>query len=230
VRGNPRCSEAIGLPSSDDQTHFRGSVILLGQRNHGQYVRAFENASTERGGYIRCSHPERFRGRRVILKSISPAFQVPVSTPVICLSVFPRRIGSVIQIIAVAPSAADLPPRSEIEKMSEQLEYAPLLCILGMTDAALGRKDDAIREGRRAVELIPISKDSISGAQLMLFLAVIYAWCGENDLALEEIRASVRIASDLSYGNLRLHPYWDLLRGDPRFEKIVAALAPKDSK
>ncbi len=63
----------------------------------------------------------------------------------------------------------------------------------------------------------------------MNFLAVIYAWCGENDLALEEIRASARMPSDLSYGNLHLHPYWNPLRGDPRFEKIVASLAAKET-
>ena len=61
----------------------------------------------------------------------------------------------------------------------------------------------------------------------MKYLAVIYAWCGEKDLAMEQINATLRIPSTLSYGNLKLHPYWDLLRGDPRFEKIVADLEAK---
>jgi serine/threonine-protein kinase len=99
-----------------------------------------------------------------------------------------------------------------------------------LTDAALGRKEDAIREGRRAVELIPPIKDSISGAQLMKYLAVIYAWTDEKDRAIEQIAATLQIPGDLSYGQLKLHPYWDVLRGDPRFEKIVASLAPKDAK
>jgi serine/threonine-protein kinase len=121
--------------------------------------------------------------------------------------------------------------RTELQrKMGEQPEYGPLLCVLGLTDAALGRKEDAIREGRRAVELIPPIKDSISGAQLMKYLAVIYAWTDEKDRAIEQIAATLQIPGDLSYGQLKLHPYWDVLRGDPRFEKIVASLAPKDAK
>ena len=58
-------------------------------------------------------------------------------------------------------------------------------------------------------------------------LAQIYAWVGEKDLAIEQIDSVERIPNYLSYGLLKLHPYWDSLRGDPRFEKIVATLAPK---
>jgi serine/threonine-protein kinase len=96
-----------------------------------------------------------------------------------------------------------------------------------MADAALGHKDDAIREGRRAVELMPVSKDAIRGPLLIQYLAVIYACTGDKDLALEQLSVVARIPARLSYGYLRLHPYWDPLRGDPRFEKIVASLAPK---
>ncbi|HEY8650062.1 MAG TPA: hypothetical protein VIL70_04025, partial [Chthoniobacterales bacterium] len=71
------------------------------------------------------------------------------------------------------------------------------------------------------------SKDAVVGAELMEFLAVIYAWTGEKDLALEQLAATVRIPGVLTYGNLRLHPFWDPLRRDPRFEKIVASFAPK---
>ena len=99
--------------------------------------------------------------------------------------------------------------------------------MLGVADAALGNKDDAIREGRRAVELLPVTKDSIVGALLVQNLALIYAWTGEKDLALQQLSVAARIPGHLSYGELRLHPYWDPLRGDPRFDKIVASLAPK---
>jgi hypothetical protein len=99
--------------------------------------------------------------------------------------------------------------------------------VLGMADAALGNKEDAIREGRRAVELVPVSKNAIEGALLTRYLAVIYAWTGEKDLAFEQLAVATGIPSFLSYGELRLHPRWDSLRGDPRFEKIVASLAPK---
>jgi TolB-like protein/class 3 adenylate cyclase/Tfp pilus assembly protein PilF len=127
-----------------------------------------------------------------------------------------------------AASAAFSNARAEGAKLvAEQPEYAEGLCVLGMADAALGRKEDAIREGRRAVELMPVSKDAIRGPLLIQYLAVIYAWTGEKDLALEQLSVAARIPSHLSYGHLRLHPYWDPLRGDPRFDKIVASLAPK---
>ncbi len=96
-----------------------------------------------------------------------------------------------------------------------------------MADAALGNKEDAIREGRRAVELTPVSKNSIAAPSLIECLALIDAWTGEKDLALHQLAVAVSTPGFLSYGELRLHPYWDPLRGDPRFEKIVASLAPK---
>jgi hypothetical protein len=75
--------------------------------------------------------------------------------------------------------------------------------------------------------LLPISKDAIDGGDIAINLAQIYAWTGEKDLAIEQIAAVERVPNSLSYGLLKLHPYWDPLRGDPRFEKIVASLAPK---
>jgi serine/threonine-protein kinase len=125
--------------------------------------------------------------------------------------------------------AAFLAAHTELERtVSEQPGYGPALCVLGLVDAALGRKDEAIREGRRAIELLPITKDSIDGSELMKYMGVIYAWCGEKDLAIEQIAATLKIPNTLSYGNLKLHPFWDSLRGDPRFEKIVTDLAPKN--
>jgi tetratricopeptide (TPR) repeat protein len=111
--------------------------------------------------------------------------------------------------------------------VAEQPGYAEGLCVLGMADAALGNKEEAIREGRRAIELMPVSKNAIEGPLLIQYLALIYAWTGEKDLALEQLSVAASIPSHLSYGHLRLHPYWDPLRGDPRFEKIVASLAPR---
>jgi hypothetical protein len=55
----------------------------------------------------------------------------------------------------------------------------------------------------------------------MRYLGVIYAWTGEKDLAVEQIAATLQVPSFLSYGELRPHPFWDSLRGDPRFEKLV---------
>jgi hypothetical protein len=115
-----------------------------------------------------------------------------------------------------------------VEKTVEkQPDFAAALSFLGMIDAGLGRKEEALREGRRACELVPISKDAIDGVTLAVNLAQIYSWTGEKDLAIEQIAAVERVPNYLTYGLLQLHPYWDSLRGDPRFEEIVASLAPQ---
>jgi TolB-like protein/Flp pilus assembly protein TadD len=99
--------------------------------------------------------------------------------------------------------------------------------LLGLIDAGLGRKEEAVREGRRACELVPMSKDAVIGLELITKLATIYAWTGQNDLALEQLAVSAQAPFGVHYGDLKLDPVWDPLRGDRRFEKIVASLAPK---
>jgi serine/threonine-protein kinase len=130
------------------------------------------------------------------------------------------------------PSAAQeafLAARDQVERIvREQPDYGPAVCVLGLIDAALGRKEQAITEGRKAVELLPVTKDAVNGMNLEEYLAVTYAWTGEKDLAIEQLRTTLRHPGLISYGQLRLHPYWDPLRGDPRFEQIVADLAPKE--
>ena len=118
--------------------------------------------------------------------------------------------------------------RAEQERiLQEQPNYGPPLCVLGLIDAALGRKEEALREGRRAVELLPVAKDSVNGVHMIEYLAMIGAWLGDKDLACEQLGIATRLPGGLSYGQLKLMPYWDPLRGDPRFEQIVASLAPK---
>jgi TolB-like protein/Tfp pilus assembly protein PilF len=118
--------------------------------------------------------------------------------------------------------------RAKQEKLvQEQPNYGPVLCVLGLIDAGLGRKEEALREGRRAIELLPVAKDSINGAHMIEYYAMIAAWAGDKQLACEQLEAAVHLPGTLSYGQLKLLPYWDPLRGDPRFEKIVADLAPK---
>ena len=104
---------------------------------------------------------------------------------------------------------------------------AGALCVLGLIDAALGRKEDALREGRRAIKLLPVEKDAINGTRIIVCLARIAAWVGDNDLACEQLLHASRLPGGVSYGELKLLPWWDPLRGDPCFEKIVASLAPK---
>jgi TolB-like protein/Flp pilus assembly protein TadD len=113
--------------------------------------------------------------------------------------------------------------RAEMEAiLREQPEYAEALCVLGMSDAALGRREEALAEGRRAIELCPVSKDAVLGAELLRNLAIIHAWTGEKDLALKQLEEVLQIPSPISYGQLRLFPWWDSLRDDPRFERLVS--------
>jgi serine/threonine protein kinase/Tfp pilus assembly protein PilF len=123
---------------------------------------------------------------------------------------------------------AFLMARIESEKIvREQPDFGEALCVLGMIEAALGDKEKAVEHGRRAVQLVPVDKDAINGPLLIEYLSIIYSWTGQKDLAIEELKRAATIPSTINYGVLRLHPYWDELRGNPRFEQIVASLAPK---
>jgi TolB-like protein/class 3 adenylate cyclase/Tfp pilus assembly protein PilF len=117
--------------------------------------------------------------------------------------------------------------------VQQQKDYGPPVCVLGLIDAALGNKEAALQEGRRAMELLPVEKDSIDGQSVRAYFAVIAAWAGEKDLALQQLATAAPTygaAIATSYGMLKLFPFWDPLRGDPRFEQIVASFAPKDAK
>jgi TolB-like protein/DNA-binding winged helix-turn-helix (wHTH) protein/Tfp pilus assembly protein PilF len=117
--------------------------------------------------------------------------------------------------------------RAEQEKLvRDDPDDAGALCVLGLIDAALGQKEEALREGWRAVELLPVEKDSTNGTRVIGVLATIAAWVGDNDLACEQLAVVIHRRNEISYGELKLLPFWDPLRGDPRFEKIVASLAP----
>jgi serine/threonine protein kinase/Tfp pilus assembly protein PilF len=120
--------------------------------------------------------------------------------------------------------------RAEQEKaVQAQPDYGPPLCMLALIDAGLGRKEEALREARRSVELLPVEKDAINGPIIVAYLAVVAGWIGDKDLACEQLSVAITRPSSLSYGKLKLLPFWDPLCGDPRFEKIVASLAPKES-
>jgi TolB-like protein/Tfp pilus assembly protein PilF len=128
---------------------------------------------------------------------------------------------------AVAAFSAALPEQEK--RVQAQREYGPALCVLALIEAGLGRKEDALRESRRAVELLPVESDSLNGFHMIEYSAVAAAWVGEKDLACEELtRVNALPGYGIStYGQLKVSPFWDPLRGDPRFEKIVASLAPK---
>ena len=124
--------------------------------------------------------------------------------------------------------AAFVTARAEQEKIVQaHPNYGPALCVLGLIDAGLGRKEQALREGRRAVELVRAEKDALVLPTTTKYLAIIAAWVGDTDLACNQLDTLIRDPGGVSYGQLKLMPFWDPLRGDPRFEKIVASLAPK---
>jgi Serine/threonine protein kinase len=112
--------------------------------------------------------------------------------------------------------------RAEQEKLVRaQPDFAPPLCVLGLIDAALGRREQALQEGRRAVELLPVEKDAVIGPLMIEWLARIAAWTGDNKLACEQLAIVARHPGTATYGGLKLYPFWDPLRGDPCFEKIL---------
>jgi tetratricopeptide (TPR) repeat protein len=113
------------------------------------------------------------------------------------------------------------------EELRVHPDNADLLAELGLIDAGLGRKEDALNEGRRALELAPNVKDEFTEPYVKMCFAIISTWTGERELALGQLEALSKTPGRHTYGNLRLSPLWDPLRGDPRFEKIVNSLAPK---
>jgi TolB-like protein/class 3 adenylate cyclase/Tfp pilus assembly protein PilF len=147
-------------------------------------------------------------------------------------TLFPRSF-----LQALTARAAGQSERARSAFSSAQQHYAALLgnrneqprllSQLAIVDAALGRKEEALQEGRRAVELLPISRDAVFGPELVRNLALTYCWIGERDRAIEQLSSVASLPNGPSYGELKFDPQWDELRGDPRFEKIVASLAPK---
>ena len=118
--------------------------------------------------------------------------------------------------------------RAIFERMTrDQPDYAQAWSYLGLTDAMLGRCEDAVREGKRACEILPYTKDSWTGPGLMTYLATIYAWCGDKEAAFEQLQTIVKLPSGIGYGELKQSPDWDSLHGDARFAKIIAPLAEK---
>jgi tetratricopeptide (TPR) repeat protein len=114
------------------------------------------------------------------------------------------------------------------QKVQQSPENANLLSLLAVVDALLDNKEAAVSEAKRAVEMLPISKDALDGPAVMTNLALVYAWTNELDLAFEKLVPLTKMPSGVYYGQLKLDPYWDPLRKDPRFDKLLAELAPHD--
>jgi hypothetical protein len=115
-------------------------------------------------------------------------------------------------------------------KLRDQSDDGSLIAFLGLIDAGLARKADALMEGRRAVELRPISNDALDGASVLTNLAMIYGWVGDADSAIDQLTFLAKIPGGPDYGQLKFDPAWDNLRGDARFTKIVEELKPGSTR
>ena len=147
---------------------------------------------------------------------------------------FPREMHAGLLARAVgdtarAQSALQRAREHASERASKQHDDAKSLVGLALVDAYLGQRDDAIREGERAAALLPLAKDAFEGPLVQIYLATIYAQLGEKGRALDLLEQLAQMPAGPSYGDLKLGLEWDPLRTDPRFEKIIAALAPKDA-
>ncbi|HSE13696.1 MAG TPA: hypothetical protein VLB69_13780, partial [Rudaea sp.] len=95
---------------------------------------------------------------------------------------------------------------------------------LGFAEAELGRKDDALREGRQALALLPASRDAVTGPAMLVRLAALEVRVGENDAAFEHLRQALALSSGMAISSalLKLDPVWDPIRNDPRFAQLLA--------
>jgi serine/threonine protein kinase/Flp pilus assembly protein TadD len=107
------------------------------------------------------------------------------------------------------------------KEMKKQPDDSRIHSSLGIVHAALGRKEEAINQGKRAVELYPVSKDAVFGSQPVLALAHIYVIVGEYDLAIDKIEYLISIPSYISVPMLKLDPMWDPLRQHPKFQRLL---------
>jgi tetratricopeptide (TPR) repeat protein len=119
------------------------------------------------------------------------------------------------------------------EQLNGKVEADPtdpfLMTALSYADLALGHKEESLQEGRRAMELRPISEDAFDGPVVATWVAEIYALTNQLDEAFVQLNSLVKIpCAILNYGSLKTNPAWDPLRKDPRFDKLLAELAPRD--
>src|SRR5213595_465904 len=113
------------------------------------------------------------------------------------------------------------------QRLAFKPEHARTIAVLAQVDAGLGQKELAIHEAQHAVDLMPITKDIYDGALVLEGMAQVCTWSNEPDRAIDLLQKLVTMPGYTNYARLKLHPMWDPLRGDPRFQEIINSLAPK---
>jgi tetratricopeptide (TPR) repeat protein len=156
--------------------------------------------------------------------TLVPAGGIPVHGAAVPRALFEGLVARTFGDEPGALRAFDL-ARLEAERaVAAQPEFAFTHSILGQVYAALGRREEAVAAGLRSVELLPVTRDAIGGPELLINLAAIYASLGEPELAMDRLEEAANLPSRVSYGLLKLHPRWDALRDNVRFEALVERL------
>jgi TolB-like protein len=177
---------------------FRCWILYWQEIYEGRYAEAIERLAPDPDGWLRFGWLIR---------------------PVPLFEAWAHELREESELARVAYESARI--RIEAELRTSQDE-ARLHASLGLAYAGLGRKDDAIREGERAVELLPISKDAVFGPSLVVDLALIYAQTGEHDAAMDRIEYVLSVPAQFSVHLLRLDPRWRPLHDHPRYRAITA--------
>jgi TolB-like protein/Flp pilus assembly protein TadD len=149
----------------------------------------------------------------------------PVPVPIDCYYILLARLEG-------EPPNANPDFSKTREKLNEKVQAAPenakLLSNLAVVEALLGKKEDAISEAKQAAKMCPNSRDALAGPGILMNLAFVYAWTNELDLSFATLGPLITTPNGIYYGELRLDPHWEPLRQDPRYQKLLAELAPKD--
>jgi tetratricopeptide (TPR) repeat protein len=141
-----------------------------------------------------------------------------------------RRQGNFEKAIEDFKKAIQLDPRNTFAmvELAEITWKCKALSQLAAVDALLNSKETAISEGKTAVEMTPIFKDAVDGPFLLANLAIVYAWAGELDLAFATLESLKRTPSFIGYGDFKRDSLWTPLRKGPRFDPLLAELAPRN--
>jgi TolB-like protein/Flp pilus assembly protein TadD len=173
---------------------------------------------------------EWLKAGKILIETASGEFDfgrflsLPTLIPLGCMQVWMTRLRG----LDPSREPQTAPACRQLErKVRANPDDAYLLSTLAIIEAACSRKGEALAHATRAAEMLPISSDAVEGPGIARNVAIVYTLNNEPDLAIKELAILADLPNGVDYGDLKLHPCWDPLRSDPRFEKLVAELAPR---